>query len=87
MATVQVGGQKVFGAMLVVTRSLSVTPEVNLKNSVQGRKHASKKSTLALKLRADITRSQKQRISAPHKKDTNILKKRKDIALSPNNQM
>ena len=54
--------------MLAVKRLAGVAPEVNLRNSIQARKHASK-STLALKPRADITRSLKQGYQWPHKKD------------------
>ena len=49
-------------------RSAGVAPEVNLRNSTQARKYASE-STLALKPRADITRSPKQGYQWPHKKD------------------
>ena len=55
-------------AMLAIKRLTGVTPEVNLRNSTQARKHASK-STLALKPRADVTRSPKQGYQWPHKKD------------------
>ena len=44
-------------------------PEVNLRNSIQTRKHTSKKTTLAIKPNADITRSPKQGCQWPHKKD------------------
>ena len=55
-------------AMLTSIQSAGVAPEVNLRNSVQARKHASEKSTLALKPRADVTRSPKQGISSPTKR-------------------
>ena len=60
-------GQSGSAAMLAVKRSAGVTPEVNLRNSMQARKHASE-STLALKPRADVTRSPKQGYQWPHKK-------------------
>ena len=62
---------------VVLKRSAGVAPEVNLRNIAQARKHASE-STLALKPRADITRSPKQGYQWPHKKDMcppKILKK------------
>ena len=46
-----------------------VTPEGNLRITTCD-KHVSKGSTLALKLRADITRSRKQGYQWPHKKDS-----------------
>ena len=61
-------GQSGSAAMLAVKRSTGVAPEVNLRNSMQARKHASE-STLALKPRADITRSLKEGYQWPHKKD------------------
>ena len=61
-------GQSGLAAMLAVKRSAGVAPEVNLRNSAQARKHASE-STLALKPRADVTRSPKQGYQWPHKKD------------------
>ena len=70
-------GQIGLAAMLAVKRLAGVAPEVNLRNSVQARKHASE-STLALKPRADVTRSPKQGYQWPHKKDMcppKILKK------------
>ena len=63
--------------MLAAKMLAGVAPEVNLRNSAQARKCAGKKSTLALKSRADVTRSQKQGYQWPHKKDlchTKILK-------------
>ena len=72
-------GQSGLAAILAVKRSAGVTPEVNLRNSTQARKHASE-STLTLKPRADITRSPKQGYQWSHKKDMcppKILKKRK----------
>ena len=67
-------------AMLTSIQSAGVAPEVNLRTSVQARKRASEKSTLALKPRADVTRSPKQEYQWPHKKGsclTKILKKEK----------
>ena len=55
--------------MLTSIQLAGAAPEVNLKNSVQARKCASEKSTLALKPRADITRSPKQGYQWPHEKD------------------
>ena len=55
--------------MLTSIQSAGVTPEVNLRNSTQARKHASEKPTLALKPRADISRSPKQGYHWPHEKD------------------
>ena len=55
--------------MLTSKQLAGVTPEVNLRNSMQAGKHASKTSTLALKPRADVTRSQKQGNQWPHDKD------------------
>ena len=60
-------GQSGSAAMLAIKRSAGVTPEVNLRNSTQARKHASE-STLALEPRADVTRSPKQGYHWPHKK-------------------
>ena len=56
--------------MLTSIQSAGVTPEVNLRNSAQARKHASEKSTLLLKPRADVTRSPKQGYPWPHGKDS-----------------
>ena len=53
-------GEKGRAVILAIKRSAGVTPEVFLRNSTWARKHACKKSTLALKPRADITRSPKQ---------------------------
>ena len=61
-------GQSGSAAMLAIKRLAGVAPEVNLRNSMQARKHASE-STLALKPRADVTRSSKQGYQWPHKKD------------------
>ena len=47
--------QKGLATMLTSIESAGITPEVNLRNSMQARKHASENSTLALKPRADIT--------------------------------
>ena len=55
--------------MLTSIQSTGVAPEVNLRTSTQARKHASEKSTLALKPRVDITSSPKQGCQWPHKKD------------------
>ena len=56
--------------MLTSIQSAGVTPEVNLRNSTQARKRASEKTTLALKPRADITKtSPKQGYQWPHEKD------------------
>ena len=52
--------------MLTSIRSAGVTPELNLRKSAQARKHLSEKSTLALKPRADMTRSPKQGYQRPH---------------------
>ena len=43
--------------------------EVNLRNRMKVRKHASEKSTLTLYSRADVTRSPKQGYQWPHKKE------------------
>ena len=51
-------------------QSAGVTPEVNLRTSMQARKRASKKSILALKPRADVTRSPSQRYQWSHKKNS-----------------
>ena len=69
-------GQSGSAAMLAVKRLAGVAPEVNLRNSMQARKHASE-STLALKPRADVTRSPKQGYQRPHKKDMCPRKKNK----------
>ena len=53
----------------VKKRSAGVAPNVNLRNSVLARKHLSERSTLALKPRADVTRSPKHGHQCPHKKD------------------
>ena len=62
-----------------VGKTLSLTAQFMVwSNSAQARKCASEKSTLALKPRADVTRSPKQGYQWPHKKDscpTKILKK------------
>ena len=49
--------QKGSAAMLTSKQSAGVAPEVNLRNSTQTRMPASERSTLALKLRADATRT------------------------------
>ena len=72
-------------AMLAVKRLAGVAPEVNLRNSAQARKHASE-STLALKPKADITRSPKQGYQWPHKKDMCPLKKNKNKKIKNNVQ-
>ena len=59
--------RKGLAAMLTAIQSAGVTPEVNLRNSVQARKCASEKSTLALKPGADVTRSPKRESVAPRK--------------------
>ena len=71
--------QKGLAAMLTSIQSAGVTPEVNLRNSTQTRKCASKKSTLALKPTADVTTSPKQGYQWPHEKDmcSPKIKKRK----------
>ena len=74
-------GQSGSAAMLAVKRLAGVAPEVNLRNSAQARKHASK-STLALKHRADITRSPKRVSVAPqkgHVSSKNLKKKKKSV--------
>ena len=53
--------------MLTSTQSAGVASEVNLRIT-EVRKHA-KGSTLALKPRADVTRSPKQGYQWPHEKD------------------
>ena len=65
---------------LDLLQSAGVTPEVNLRNSMQARKHASEKSTLALKPRADVTRNPKRVSVAPRKglMSSNNLKKKLD---------
>ena len=50
-------------AMLITIQSADVAPEVNLRKSVQAKKHAKEKSTLALKPRADVIRSPNRGIS------------------------
>ena len=57
--------------MLTSIQSTGVAPELNLKTSMQARKHASKTSALALKPRADVTRTPKQGYQWLHKKDSN----------------
>ena len=52
--------QKGSAAKLTSVHSAGVAPEVNVRKSVEARKHASEKSTLALKPRADVTRGPKQ---------------------------
>ena len=74
--------QKGSAAMLTSIQSTGVTPEVNLRIT-QVRKNTGEKahrgSTLALKPRADVTRSPKQGYQWPHNKDVcppeNFLKK------------
>ena len=71
--------QKGLVAMLTSIQSAGVTPDMNLRNSVQTRKHRSEESALALQLRADITRNPKQRYQWPYEKDLcppKILKKK-----------
>ena len=69
--------QKGLAAILTSIQSAGVAPEVNLRIT-QVRKHTSDRSTLVLKPRADVTRSQKQGYQWPHKKDmsSKILKKK-----------
>ena len=64
-------------AMLTSIQSAGVSPEVNLRNSTQTRKRTSEKFTLALKPRADVTRSPKQGYQWPHKKDSYPTKLKK----------
>ena len=52
--------------MLTSIQSAGVAPEVNLRITPE---KARKGSTLALKSRADVTRSPKQGYQWPHKKD------------------
>ena len=66
--------QKDLAAILSSIQSAGVTPEVNLRNSVQARMCASEKSTLALKPRVDVTRVQNRGISGPTKR-TYVLQK------------
>ena len=63
--------------MLTSIQSAGVAPEVNLMIT-QARKHAKKGSSIALKPRADVTRSPKRGYQWPDKKDfcpSKILKK------------
>ena len=60
--------QEGFTVMLIFIQSTGVTPEVHLR-TIQARKHASKRSTLALKPRAGITRNPKKGYQWPHEKD------------------
>ena len=80
----QVHGSKGLAVMLTSIQSAGVTPEVvNLINSMQTRKCGSENSTLALKPRADITRSPKQAYQWPNKKDLyplKILKNKKKLS-------
>ena len=73
-------GSKGLAAMLTSMQSAGVAPEVNLRNSAQAKKHASEKSTLALKPRADVTRNPKQGYQWPPRKklmsSKNKIKKR-----------
>ena len=55
--------------MLTSIQPTGVTPEENLRNSSQARKHARDKCSLALKPRADITRIPKHGYQWPHEKD------------------
>ena len=61
--------QKGLPAMLTSIMSAGVAPEVNLRNSIQASKHASEKSTLGLKPRADVTKNPKQGYQWPYEKD------------------
>ena len=61
--------QKGSTIMLTSCQSAVVAPQVNLRNSMQVRKYGSKKSTLALKPRTDVTISPKQGYQWPHEKD------------------
>ena len=59
--------------------------ETSTVHCVQVRKHTGKGSTLALKPRADITRSQKQGYQWPHKKNSchsKKFKKKKNLTFS-----
>ena len=58
--------------MLAVKGLVGVAREMNLRNTAQARKCASKKSTLTLKPRADVTRSPKQGCQGPHKRHMSI---------------
>ena len=60
--------QKGLTAMLTSMRSAGVALKVNLRIT-QVRKYASEGSTVALKPRADVTRSPKQGYQWPHKTD------------------
>ena len=66
--------------MLTTIQSASVAPEVNLRIT-QAKKHAKRGSTLALKPRADITRSPKQGYQWPHKNDLSSKNLQKNIIL------
>ena len=57
-----------FAIILTSIQLAGVAPEVNLRNSVQTRKHVSEKSTLTLKPRAYATRSLKQWYQWPPEK-------------------
>ena len=63
-------------------QSAGVTPEVNLRNRTQARKSASENSTLALKPRADITRSPQQGYQWPQEKDLCPPKIKKKIIVT-----
>ena len=75
--------------MLATIQSAGVAPEVILRNNTQVRKHASEKSTLALKPKADFARRPKQGYQWPHEKDLcqlfisskNLLKKSFEMLL------
>ena len=66
-------GQSGSAAMLAVKRLAGVALKVNLRKSMQARKHASE-STLALKPRADTPEVQNRSISGPTKR-TCVLQK------------
>ena len=67
---------------LASMQSAGVTSQVNLRHSVQSRKHASQKSTLALKPRADITRSPKQGYQLAPKSDIVPMHLTSDVGLA-----
>ena len=69
-------------ALLTSIDSAGVAPEMNLRIT-QARKLTSKGSTLALKPRADVTRSLKQGYQWPHEKDLCPPKLKKKIHLCP----
>ena len=54
-------------AILAIQRLTAVTPQVNLRLSMHAKKRTSEKSTLALKPRANASRSRNRGISGPTK--------------------